>query len=111
MKRKSLLKRSLAVLLAAAMILKDYMEDREELTKGILRGNQGDAPRTEAYTAETEDGFQSEIQVEVMPRESSAEESRKLLEQAKAAGVKEAAANLDELRKKEADNQLFDSFE
>ena len=31
--------------------------------------------------------------------------------EAKAAGVKEAAANLDELRKKEADNQLFDSFE
>jgi len=25
--------------------------------------------------------------------------------------VKEAVANLDELRKKEADNQLFDSFE
>lgn len=39
------------------------------------------------------------------------DEAGKLLEQAKAAGVKEAAANLDELRKKEADNQLFDSFE
>lgn len=81
--KKSIIIFFLFVLLAAAMILKDYMEDREELTKGILRGNQGDAPITEAYTAETEDGFQSEIQVEVMPRESSAEESRKLLEQAK----------------------------
>ena len=81
--KKSIIIFFLFVLLAAAMILKDYMEDREELTKGILRGNQGDAPRTEAYTAETEDGFQSEIQVEVMPRESSAEEGRKLLEQAK----------------------------
>ena len=81
--KKSIIIFFLFVLLAAAMILKDYMEDREELTKGILRGNQGDASRTEAYTAETEDGFQSEIQVEVMPRESSAEESRKLLEQAK----------------------------
>ena len=39
------------------------------------------------------------------------DEAGKLLEQAKAAGVKEAVANLDELRKKEADNQLFDSFE
>ena len=39
------------------------------------------------------------------------DEGGKLLEEAKAAGVKEAAANLDELRKKEADNQLFDSFE
>ena len=39
------------------------------------------------------------------------DEAGKLLDQAKAAGVKEAAANLDELRKKEADNQLFDSFE
>ena len=43
--------------------------------------------------------------------EGNLTEASKLLEQAKAAGVKDAAANLDELRKKEADNQLFDSFE
>ena len=43
--------------------------------------------------------------------EGNLDEAGKLLEQAKAAGVKGAAANLDELRKKEADNQLFDSFE
>lgn len=42
--------------------------------------------------------------------EGNLAEAGKLLEQAKAAGVKGAAANLDELRKKEADNQLFDSF-
>ena len=42
--------------------------------------------------------------------EGNLSEAGRLLEQAKAAGVKGADANLDELRKKEADNQLFDSF-
>lgn len=37
-------------------------------------------------------------------------EAQTLLEQAKAAGVKEAAANLEQLSKKKADNALFDSF-
>lgn len=37
-------------------------------------------------------------------------EAEKLLKQAQNAGVKEAAANLDELRKKKEDNALFDSF-
>lgn len=37
-------------------------------------------------------------------------QAEKLLEQAKAAGVRDAAANLIELKKKQADNDLFDSF-
>lgn len=37
-------------------------------------------------------------------------EAQTLLEQAKAAGVKEAAANLEQLSKKKEDNALFDSF-
>ncbi|MDL2278223.1 DUF3868 domain-containing protein [Parabacteroides sp. OttesenSCG-928-G07] len=38
-------------------------------------------------------------------------EAERLLEQAKAAGVQEAGANLEELRKKLEDNALFDSFQ
>lgn len=42
--------------------------------------------------------------------EGNLEEAAPLLKQAQEAGVKGAAANLDELRKKEEDNRLFDSF-
>lgn len=82
--RRAVIIFSMFTLLAVTMVLKNYLEDREELKGGILREKQGNTPRTEYYTAETEDGFQGEIQVEIMPLERSEEECRELLKQAKA---------------------------
>lgn len=82
--KKSVIIFLLFALLSAVMILKDYLEAGEEISRGILRDKQGSNPRTEYYIAETEDGFQGQIRIDILPKENSEEESMELLEQAKA---------------------------
>lgn len=71
---------------------KDLVKARQYLSKA---GNSPQAAHARGILALLEGNYQ---------------EAGRLLEQAKAAGVQEAGANLEELRKKTEDNALFDSF-